>query len=235
MRSRWGCKAMILASLLVGGCGTIAPQSPGKARPLTELEMDRVAAGSAAAVINVAAVALGPAPQTTASASTLTSSGILVPAPPFLDLRTLNYAASQGVAAASNALLTAVDGASHTGVAGGGGVGIDATSSATATGGRTGQSKTNMNFTGLSIGLVDLVLGTAVASACCAPLLAAQTTATAGGGGYWQTLQAHPLSDTPGQFQSRVDVSVVSSALPILDAGQVSALIAPTLSQSLGR
>jgi hypothetical protein len=235
MRNRWGCKAMILASILVGGCDAIAPQSAGKARPLTELEVDQVTAGSAAAVSNVAAVAIGPAPQTSASASTLTSSGILVPAPPFLDLRTLNYADSQGLAAASNAPFTAVDGSSHTEVASGGGAWIDATSSATATGSRTGQSQTNMNFTGLSIGPVDLVLGTAVAAACCAPMLAAQTTAAAGGEGYWQTLQAHPLSDTPSQSQSRVDVSVASSALPILDAGQVSALIAPTLSQSIGQ
>jgi hypothetical protein len=92
-----------------------------------------------------------------------------------------------------------------------------------------------MQFYGLSIGRVDLVFGTALAVACCAPTLEVQTTADAVGGGYSNELQGRPLSDIPGQLQSRVDVSVVSSSLPIGDPGQMLTFTAPPLSRSIGQ
>ncbi len=228
---------MIAAAALVAGCEAPSVGSPERARLLADSEMDQISAGSADATSNVVAYAQGPAPQTTASTSTRAVSGSPVSAPPFLNLVTLNYAFSQAVAAAADAPLTAASGSTHLGVDGGsGGASINAAGMASATGSSAGSGQVSMQFYGLSIGQgVDLVFGTAVAAACCAPLLAAQATADGAGGGYWRALQASPVSDVPGQVQGRVDISVVSSALPILNAGQVSALTGPALSQSVGQ
>lgn len=126
----------------------------------------------------------------------------------------LNYAFSQAMASASKAQLTLARGSIDIGIDGdGGGTRIDATSSATAAG-RMSDAQINMQFYGLRIGYgVDLAFGTAVASACCGVT----------------------VSDISGQAQSRVDIAVVSSALPILDAGQVSALAAPSMLQRVGQ
>lgn len=195
--------------------------------------MDRISAGSSAAASDANATALGPAPETTTVTNTLASSGIPVSAPPFLDLLTLNYAFSQAVASAGNAVTAEATGTTEIAVdGGGGGASINATSAGTAAGRTSSQAQINMQFYGLSIGRVDLTFGTAIATACCAPILAAQATADGAGGGYWRELQASPVSDVPGQVQSKVDISVVSSALPILDAGQVSSLVGPTWSQA---
>ena len=83
----------------------------------------------------------------------------------------------------------------------------------------------SLQFYGLSIGHVDLAFGTATAAACCAPVLAAQVTANGGAGGpYSQEIKAFPLSATPGQIQSRADIAVISSSLPLLNAGQMMSL-----------
>ena len=233
----WSWTAIMLTIAMLAGCETTAIRTSGRARPLTGTEMDQVSAGSASAMSNVDASALGSAPQTATSGSTLASSGNLVSALPFLGYLTLNYANSQAAASASNALLTEANGSIDVAVdGGGGGASINAASSAIAAGSGTSHAQINMQFYGISIGRgVDLVFGSAVATACCAPILGAQSTADGVGGGYWRKLQASSVSVAPGQVQSRVDISVVSSALPNLDAGLVSALIAPTLSQSIGQ
>jgi hypothetical protein len=149
----------------------------------------------------------------------------------------LDYASSQATASASNAPFTEASGLVHIGVdGGGGGASIDAQSLANAAGSGSGASQINMQFYGLSIGgTADLVFGTAVASACCAPVGRAQTTAEGSGGGYSRSIEAFPVALVPGQLQSRIDISVVASSLPVLDAGQVSALIGPALLQSVGQ
>jgi hypothetical protein len=230
------CIAIILVATTVAGCGTTAIQGRGVPRLLTGIEMDEVSAGSATAKANTRAVALGIVPQTTAATNTLASTGIPRSAPPFLNLLTLNYASSQAVATASNAWLTVADGSTNVAVdGGGGGAKIDAATTARAAGSGTSQAQIYLQFYGLSLGRVDLVFGTVIAAACCSPSLRAQTTADGTGGGYWSQLKAYPISVVSGQVQSTVDISVVSSALPILGAGQVSALIAPTLAQSIGQ
>lgn len=199
--------------------------------------MDGVSAGSATATADVRASALGFAPLTTATTDTLASSGILRPALPFLNLLTLDYASSHAMASASNAPFAEASGLVHIGVdGGGGGASIDAESLANAAGSGSSASQINMQFYGLSIGRMgDLVFGTAVASACCAAVRRAQTTAEGSGGGYSRTIEAFPVAGVPGQLQSRIDISVVASSLPLLDAGQVSALIGPALLQSVGQ
>jgi hypothetical protein len=230
MSNRVGCAALVV-SLILSGCETVADSSPGGPRQLSEIEMDQVSVGSALATGVVMASALGLEPQTATSTKTVAISGELVSAFPFSFL-TANYAWSQTAAAADNGFLSQANGSTRIGVAGaGGGASIAADSWATAAGSLAGQAQINMQFYGLSIGRVDLVFGTAIAAACCAPGLFAQSIAEGAAGGYWRQLRAFPVSILPGQTQSRVDISVVSSGLPLLDAGQVSAQIAPNLAQ----
>lgn len=199
--------------------------------------MDGVSAGSATAIADVGAIALGLAPRTTATTDTLASSGTLRSALPFLNLLTLDYASSHAMASASDAPFTEASGLVHIGVdGGGGGASIDAQSFANAAGSGSSASQINMQFYGLSIGrTVDLVFGTAIASACCAPVRSAQTTAEGSGGRYSRSIEAFPVAVVPGHLQSRIDISVVASSLPVLDAGQFSALIGPALLQSVGQ
>ena len=193
-----------------------------KARLLTPAEMDRVTVGSAVAENQVEAQALGAgAAQTTASASTLASSAGPVAGAPFAYLSS-NYSSSQATASAIGGQLAESSGSSHISVAANGGAQIDAAGTAIAAGGERSQAQVSLQFSGLSIGHVDLAFGTATAAACCAPVLAAQVTANGRAGGpYSQEAQAFPLSTIPGQVQSRADIAVVSSSLPIVNAGQM--------------
>jgi hypothetical protein len=199
--------------------------------------MDGVSAGSATAIADVTAFAIGLAPRTTAMTETLASLGMLRFGLPFLNPLTLDYASSHAMASASNAPFTEARGSIQIGVdGGGGGALIDAESSANVSGSRSSGSQIDMQFYGLSIGrTVGLVFGTAVASACCAPVRHAQTTAEGSGGGYWRSIKAFPVTVVPGQLESRVNISVVASSLPVLDAGQFSTLIGPALLQSMGQ
>jgi hypothetical protein len=92
-RSDWN--AMVLAVAMVSGCTTTV-QSSGEVRILTGIEMDRITAGSAVAVNEATAHALGAAPQTAVSATTQAYSGSPIAGAPFL-----NYATSQATASAS--------------------------------------------------------------------------------------------------------------------------------------
>ena len=198
-----------------------------KARLLTPAEMDRVTVGADSAVAEnqVEAQALGAgAAKTTASASTLASSTGPVAGAPFAYLNS-NYSSSQATASAIGGQLAESSGSSHISVAANGGAQIDAAGTAIAAGGERSQAQVSLQFYGLSIGHVDLAFGTATAAACCAPLLAAQVTANGWAGGpYSQEAQAFPLSTIPGQVQSRADIAIVSSSLPIVNAGQMMSL-----------
>jgi hypothetical protein len=227
--------ATVLMAATVAGCGSAEIRSTTGYRLLTGTEMDRVFAGSATAIADVTSVALGLAPRTIATTNTLASSGILRTAFPFSNLLTLDYASSRAAASASNAMFTETSGSVHIGVdAGGGGASIDAQSLANAAGSGSSASQINIQFYALSVGrTVDLIFGTAVASACCAPVRSVQTTVEGWGGGYSRSIEAFPVSIVPGQLQSRIDISLVVSSLPILDVGQASALVGPGLLQSL--
>ena len=228
---RLGCAAIVLVTATVAGCATAPLHSPAGRRLLSSTDMDQISAGSAAALSKADAFALGPAPETMAFATALSSSGYSVLAQPFASPLSLNYASTQSVASAQGASFARADALSHIAVdGGGGGASITAMSMAMAGGSETSHAQIDMQFYALSIGRVDLTFGSAIATACCAPSLAAQTTADGDGGGYWRQLEASPISNVPGQPQSQIDISVVSSALPILEPGQVArsfSLVAP--------
>ena len=227
--------AKLFIAATVAGCGSGEIPTRVGHRLLTGIEMDGVSAGSATAIADVRAVALGFEPRTTATTDTLASSGTQRSALPFSNLLTLNYASSQAIASASNAPFTEASGLIHIGVdGGGGGVSIDAESLANAAGSGSSASQITMQFYGLSIGrTVDLVFGTTEASTCCAPVGSAGNRAEGSGGGYSRSIEAFTVAIVAGQLQSRVDIAVVASSLPLLDAGQVS-LIGTAPLQSKG-
>ena len=231
---RSGWNAMVLATMVVAGCKNGAPEDPsGGARLLTGIEMDQLTAGSAVAVNNVEAVALGAAPQTIALTSTLADSG----GSPIAGAPFLNYAISQAAASASNGPFVQAGGSSQIQVQGGaGGAWIDGAATATAIGSEPSNAEINIQFTGLSLSHLDFVYGSISAVSCCNPQDTTHAKVDSGGGGpYTMQLQGAPVSDTPGQIQSRIDAAVASSTLPLLDAGQGLTITAPRLSQSIGQ
>lgn len=233
MDNRSGWKAMVLAAAMAAGCEHAASERAGGARLLTGIEMDRVTAGSAMAVSEVEARALGSAPQTTAFTSTVADSG----GSPIAGAPFLNYANSQAAASASNGAFLQAGGSSEIRVDGGnGGVRTDIASTSSATGSDSSHAEVNIQFTGISMRHLDLVYGSVAAIACCNPFSRTQAKIdSAAGGPYMSQLQGAPVSDIPGQVQSRIDAAVASSTLPLLDAGQALTVTAPRLWESINQ
>ncbi len=224
---------LVIPLAMLFGCELSAMPGTSGMRVLATPELDRITAGSASASIDLAAYALPPAAQTVASSSTLAASGSsLAAGPPLLNNLSTNLSTSQGIASASSGQLAQTTGSSHTAVSGtNGGAVIDAAGASLATGPGLGQTGLSLQFQGFSTARVDLVYGTAIATACCAAGLSAQVAVTGEAGGpYTAELQAHARSDQPGQVQSRVDMAVISSAFPIIDAGQMMSLLTPRAS-----
>ena len=219
-RRRW--KVIVgLALTTLTGCEHTVVYAPPGAEVLTADEMDQITVGSATATVDAAAGALPPG-----SAAALTSTSTLSQANASPGYLGSNFSNSQLSAAAISGQSAEVSGTSHTFVSSSnGGAWIDATGVATAAGGQSSQAQLGMQFYGISTARADLVFGLAVANACCAPDLGAQVKASAGAGGpYSIEIQGNPVSDTLGSVQSRVDIAVASSALPIVDPGQVMEL-----------
>jgi hypothetical protein len=229
MRNGAQWKPMLVIPLaMLFGCELSAMPGAGGMRVLATTELDRITVGSASASIDLAAHALPPAAQTGGSTSTLAISGSSpVAGPPFLGNLSQNFSTSQGTSSATSSQLAQTSGSSHTSVSGAnGGAAIDAVGTSLAAGPGTGQTELSFQFQGFSTARADLVYGTGIATACCAPGLSAQVAAGAEAGGpYWAELQAHPRSDQPGQVQSRVDIAVASSAFPIIDPGQLMSFL----------
>ena len=226
---RWQ-PVLVIPLAVLFGCELSAIPSTSGMRVLATTELDRITVGSARASIDLAAYALPPAAQTVASTNTLAISGSSpVVGPPFLGNLSKNFSTSQGIASASSSQQAQTAGSSHTSVSGtNGGAAIDAVGASLAAGPGLGQTELSLQFQGFSTARADLVYGTAIATACCAPGLSAQVAASGEAGGpYSAELQVHPRSDQPGQVQSRVDIAVVSSALPIIDPGQMMSLLTP--------
>jgi hypothetical protein len=226
MDNRLGWSTIVLATTFLVGCQTGIVRNQGVVRTLTGLEMDEVTAGSAAVANDTAAHALGSNVQTNALASATAYSGTdpIAAAPYFDHTNSRNYTNSQTVASASSDVLTKTTLSNYASVEGtSGGVSIDVT----ADGSGTSRAQVDSQLYGVSTDRADIVFGSAAAVACCGSNAAAQVTINSRTGGpYSKELRAAPVSDTPGQTRDRVDVAVVSSALPILDSAQVLAAAA---------
>jgi hypothetical protein len=222
MGNRSGWCVVVLAMAMVGGCQTATIQRPGEARRLTGFEMDEVTAGSAVAANDTGARALGLVPRTAVLGTASAYSGNSpVAGAPFL-----NYANSQAIASASNGDLAQTTLSSHVSVDsvnGGASIGAEAAGTGTS------RAEVTAEFYGISTNRADIVFGSLAAVGCCGSGTGAQIEVVSGTGGpYSKELRASPVSDTPGQLQGRVDIAVVSSALPILDPAQVLVAGSPT-------
>jgi len=231
MCGRLGSKAMVLAIAMLAGCETRAIPNARGSRLLTGIEMDQITVGSAGAINGAEAHALGSVSEATAVTSSLVASGgSTVAGAHFSNAPTSNYVSSRVTASASNGQNAEASGSSHIFADGkNGGAEIDAT--ATAAGRGRSLAQVGMHFSGISTSRADLVFGSVTAIACCSPLAEAQIQVIGRAGGpYSRELRSTPPSDTPGQIQSRVDILVASSVLPMIDPGQLLGLLTPHVS-----
>jgi hypothetical protein len=222
MAKRSGWNALILATTFLAGCQTTVVQHSGGKRILTGSEMDKVTAGSAGAANDATARAVGLDAQTNVlgSASAYSGTGPIAGAP------FLYYANSAAIASAGSDKLSATGLFSETSVDGRNG---GASIAATAAGVGTSRAQVTAEFYGISTNRADIVFGSIAAVACCGSGIEAEVNVNSRTGGlYSRELRAMRTSDTPGQVRNTVDVSVVSSTLPILDPAQVFSAGAPT-------
>jgi hypothetical protein len=226
MGNRSGWSAMVLATAFLAGCQTTLTQRPGGAKILTESEMDEVTAGSAVGAADAAAHALGSEARTDVLGDVSAYSGT----GPIAGIPLLNYANSRANASASSDERAETGLSSQASVVGANG---GASIGATAAGVGTSRAQVTAQFYGMSTKRADIAFGSVAAVACCGSSAGAQVKVDGGAGGpFSRELRAAPVSDTPDQVQNRVDIAVVSSALPILDPAQVLAARAPARASS---
>jgi len=216
---------MGLAIPMLAGCAATPSHSSRGPTLLTATEMDRVTVGAVGAIAEseIVAHALPPAAQAAGSADTLAvSSNGPIAGAPFLSHLSSNYSAAEATASAFSGQLAETSGSSHIFVSGASSWAWgDAAGVTIAAGGAVNQARISLQLNGFSIGPVTVFLGSAVAAACCAAMLQAQVTADGGGGPFSKELIGNPVSAIPGQLQSRLDIAVVASSLPLLDPGQM--------------
>jgi hypothetical protein len=228
MGNRLGIKAMVLTIGMLAGCETAIP-NPRGSRLLTGSEMDQITAGSVGAINRAEAHAHGFTSQATASTSTLVASSSGTIAGPVVNAISSNYVSSQLSASAGNGQTATASGSNHVYVEGDNGVAqIDAAATAVSAGGGASHAQVSINFSGIRTSRADLAFGSVTAAACCAPFAEAQIELTGRAGGpYARELRSVSLSNTRGEMQMRTDIAVISSALPMIDPGQMSGLLTP--------
>ncbi|HYZ40328.1 MAG TPA: hypothetical protein VE687_06835 [Stellaceae bacterium] len=185
--------------------------------------MDAITAGSAVAGNDSAPRGIGSETHTAALGSTSAYSGVSTSAysgiSPILGIPFLNYGKSEASASASGNELAQTTLSSDVYVDGANG---GASITATAAGIGTRRAQAIAQFNGISTNRADLVFGSVAAVACCGSASAARVNLDSSTGGpYSKELRAMPASKVSGQAESRVDITVVSSALPILDQAEV--------------
>jgi hypothetical protein len=229
MGNRLGIKAMVLTIEMLAGCDAVT-QNPRGSRLLTGSEMDQITAGAVGAISRAEAHARGFTSQTTASTSTLvaSSSGTIAGAHT-VNAASSNYVSSQLSASAGNGEIVTANGSNYVYADGENGVAqIGTAAAAVSAGGGASRAQVSINFSGIRTSRADLVFGSVTAAACCAPFAETQTELTGGAGGpYARELRSVSLSNTRGQIQTRTDIAVISSALPMIDPGQISGLLTP--------
>jgi hypothetical protein len=192
--------------------------------------MDQITAGSVGAINRAEARARGFTSQATASTSTLVaSSGGTIAGIHFVNAASSNYVSSQLSASAGNGQTATASGSNYVYADGENGVvQIDAAATAVSAGGGASRAQVGINLSGIRTSRADLAFGSIIAAACCGPFAEAQIELTGRvGGPYARELRSVLLSNTRGQMQMRTDIAVISSALPMIDPGQMSGLLTP--------
>jgi hypothetical protein len=192
--------------------------------------MDEITAGSVGGINGAEAHARGFTSQATASTRTLASSSNGTIAGVHLgDAASWNYVSSQLFASAGSGQTATASSANHVYADGENGrAQIDAAATAVSAGGGASHAQVGINFSGIRTSRADLAFGSVTAAACCAPFAEVQIELSGGAGGpYAREFRSVSLSNTWGQMQMRTDIAVISSALPMIDPGQMSGLLTP--------
>jgi hypothetical protein len=208
MSSGSGITMVVLVMGVLSACQANVPHQSSAPRILTSLEMEHLTAGSSAAINDATASALGTAPSTMAwgTSSADSDNGLIV--------GTLDYTSSkaQALAHGENIARTRLS----SGVSVSNNIGTAALDGVADGVGSNGAEATTQLY-GVSTKSAIVVFGSIAASACCDT--DAETHADIlkkASGLYTNELRSSSKSYTPAERQSRVDISVVVSALPIL-------------------
>jgi hypothetical protein len=177
--------------------------------------MDRITAGSAVVVDKAAARAFGSTPQAAVLESVSAYSG----SSPIAGAPFLNYANSTTVVSAGNGDRARAGLSNYVSVgSANGGALIDAEASSIG----TSNTQVSTQFFGISTNRADIVFGSVAAISCCGSDAGADIKVQGRTGGAYSTeLRSAPVSDTLGQAQNRIDIAVLSSALPIVNPAEV--------------
>jgi hypothetical protein len=213
---------LALATVLTG-CNTTDVQRFRTPRILTSSDLEKITAGSSDARNEILAYAVGAAPEATVSGTVSAFSADT----PIMGMPISNYATIQGVAFASGSERAETLLLSH--------LSIDhlkreAELDGVAVSSGNSRAEATTQFYGVSTKTADIVFGSIRAIACCDVTAGTQVDVFSKlSGSYTTEVRNRPLVNVPGERQSRLDLAVVSSTLPLLPPGQA------LLSQALSR
>jgi hypothetical protein len=213
--------SLSLATVLAG-CNTTDVQRFRTPRMLTSSDLEKITAGSSDARNEIIAYAVGAAPEATVSGTVSAFSGYT----PIIGMPISNYAVTQGKAFArgserAETLLLSGLSVHH--------LNREAELDGVAESSGNSRAEATTQFYGVSTKTADIVFGSIRAIACCDVTAGTQANVFSKlRGSYTTEVRNRPLVNRPGEPQSRLDLAVVSSTLPLLPAGQ--ALLSQTLS-----
>ena len=213
--------SLALATVLTG-CNTTDVQRFRTPRILTSSDLEKITAGSSDARNEILANAVGAAPEATVSGTVSAFSGDT----PIIGMPISNYATTQGIAFArgsegAETLLLSHLSIDH--------LNREAELDGVAVSSGDSRAEATTQFYGVSTKTADIVFGSIRAIACCDTAATQVNVFSKLSGLYTTEVRNRPLVNMPGERQSRLDLAVVSSTLPLLSPGQA------LLSQALSR
>jgi hypothetical protein len=209
-------------AIVLAGCNTTDVQRFRTPRMLTSSDLEKITAGSSDARNEIIAYAVGAAPEATVSGTVSAFSGYT----PIIGMPISNYAVTQGKAFArgserAETLLLSGLSVHH--------LNREAELDGVAESSGNSRAEATTQFYGVSTKTADIVFGSIRAIACCDVTAGTQANVFSKlRGSYTTEFRNSPLVNRPGEPQSRLDLAVVSSTLPLLPSSQ--ALLPQTLS-----
>jgi len=211
--------ALVLAVVTVAaGCQNTSSQGFRAPRTLASSDLKSITAGAAAVASNeIVAKALGSRSQATVAGAVSAASGSMLT----LEVPILNYASADGNAYAQGnqeawALLSerlSVHEANRR---------LELVGIGMSRG--TVRAEATTQFYGVSTKTADIAFGSVRANACCGNAVEAQVNVYPEAvGSYTSELRDSRLVSAPGEKQSRTDLAVISSTIPLLQPGHALA------------
>jgi hypothetical protein len=211
---------LALATVLTG-CNITDAQRFRTPRILTNSDLEKITAGSSAARNEILADAIGAAPEAIVSGTVSAFSGDT----PIIGMPISNFAMTQGKAFASGSERAETLLLSHLSIDH---LNREAELDGVAVSSGNSLAEATTQFYGVSTKAADIVFGSIRSIACCDITAGTQVSVfSKSSGSYTTEVRNRPLVNRPGERQSRLDLAVVSSSLPLWPPGQA------LLSQSL--